>query len=315
MAGVIVFFVTLVGDRVTPGRLVLVFAACALPMVAILVFAFVMAPRSRAESAAGYTTSTRGHQNLDQVDPVTGFVIRRAGSAVLTLPGESSSSRQVLLNESSFGGLRFVETRSARRAKLLSYGGLGVFVVILLAFPLVGLLTGRGSDQFTGVMIFACFIGAVVLMVGVLVMAVSARSRAREKAAAAATPGSVAFTTQRTPELLSALKDLGDEHPRLGRSIPVTVGPAGIELWGANPKDGARVSIPWGRVTHVHPGKFIVAGNKRDFTTLAIHVFQEVDGRSLDVPLPIYGRRNIAFARADQANTVLDAFARFAKIA
>jgi hypothetical protein len=198
---------------------------------------------------------------------------------------------------------------------LLSYGGLGVVVITVLAAPLMGLFARHGANQFTGVIVIACIDGAVFLIVGISLLALSERSRARENAAVAATPGSFAFTTQRTPELLSALEDLGDEHPRLGRSIPVTVGPAGIDLWRANPKNGARISIPWGRVTHVHPGKFIVAGSKRDFTTLAIHVFQDVDGFSVDVPLPIYGRRSIAFARADQANRVLDAFARFTKIA
>jgi hypothetical protein len=190
---IIVFFVTVVTDRVTPERLVLVYAACALPMVAILVSAFATARRSRAESAAGYTTSTGGFQELDQVDPVTGVVIRRAGSAVLTIPGESSSTQGVptgvVLNESSFAGLRFVETRRARRAKLLTFVGLGVFAVAVLGLRLEGQLVGRNAaDQVSAVATFAYAIGGVAVFVGILLLASSGFALAREKAAAAAQP-------------------------------------------------------------------------------------------------------------------------------
>lgn len=78
--------------------------------------------------------------------------------------------------------------------------------------------------------------------------------RRKQVAAVALLPGGTAFITQRTPELVAALKGIGIDQPRVGPQPAVTVGPARLELWGPRSTITPFVTVPWGRSRLRLPG-------------------------------------------------------------
>ncbi len=63
----------------TASDAVLLAGVLLVPALVIVAFVVFVSRRDRAEAAAGYTTQTSGRVAFDQVDPVTGVVIRRGG--------------------------------------------------------------------------------------------------------------------------------------------------------------------------------------------------------------------------------------------
>ncbi len=292
---------------------------CGIALALIAGSTITVARRSKAETAAGYTTRTSGFSEFDQVDPRTGSVIRRAGSAVLTLRARDASAPPagVALNTSSLELTRFPDGGGSSRGRLLLSLILGGFV--LAAFFGGTLVVSASNPEGFGVVALSVLasIGIVVLIVWLTFVGTSAAVRRRIRNATVARPAaSLVFQTQRTPELEDALDKTAFDSSNGGlpAKFAVTIGAEGIELWGGSISNGPRAAIPWSLVDHVHPGRLMVSNGQRSFAANTIHVFVAQDPL-LDLPLPIFGVRGIGYAAPDRANLVLGAFRRHARVA
>jgi hypothetical protein len=155
----------------------------------------------------------------------------------------------------------------------------------------------------------------LAIVLGLTFWAVSASARGRERRVAAVRPTAFAFNTQRTPELAAALGSSGlGAGPRMPAKFVVTVGADGLELWDARHTAAPRVAVPWASVDHAHPGKLLVSNGRRSFAATTIHLFLTGEP-SIDLPFPVMGAKGIAWAGAPYANTVLDAFRPYARVA
>lgn len=159
-------------------------------------------------------------------------------------------------------------------------------------------------------------VAGVAILAGALVVAVifvlmSVYMRRKQAVAVALRPGGTAFITQRTPELLAALKAIGVDQPRLGLQPPVTVGPAGLELWGPLRASTPRVSVPWGDIPYVRPDHFVIFNGRRSFAVLTMQVLHRGSGHLVKMPLPVSGRNGLSLARVDRANALLGVFAHY----
>ncbi|MEY9853918.1 hypothetical protein ABH923_003596 [Leifsonia sp. EB41] len=275
-----------------------------------------MRRRNAAENAAGYTTRSGVLHGFDQVDPNSGVVIRRAGSAVLTKPARphaagSGLSMGAVLNGGSSGGVRFEEPASSTAR--LRFRILMIVLIVLVAGVPVIVIASHGGDTGSALVMVLLVLGVVAVVLGIVYGGTALRTRQKMSVVAARRPDAFVFLSRRTPELEDALDELLGTHGTLGQSVTVSVGALGVELWRVS-ADEPRVAIPWSAIGHVHPGRLLVAVNNREFPARTVHIFLG-DGARLDAPLPVYGRHGITVAGADRANEVLDAFRRYTTVA
>lgn len=298
-------------------RVYVTLIAAVLPMVWTFACFALVRRRDAAESAAGYTTRAGVLHQLDQVDPVTGAVVRRAGSAVLTKPGRQATgdatglSAGAVLNGGSSGGVRF-EGRTGKAAGLL----IGIVVVVLVltvaGAPLI-LASSHGADIGLTLAVVLLVLGVTGVAIAMGYVGTALRTRQKMSVVLLRRPDAFVFLTRLTPELEDALDESQGEHGTLGQSVTVSVGPLGVELWRGS-ADEPRAVIAWSAVGHVHPGRLLVNLGRREYAARTVHIFLG-DGARLDAPLPVYGRHGITVAGADHANEVLDAFRRYTTVA
>jgi len=65
-------------------RVVILFYLEVAALVVSFLLSFWASKQKDRELAAGYTTSSRGYPNLEQVDPSTGLIVRAAGEPLLS---------------------------------------------------------------------------------------------------------------------------------------------------------------------------------------------------------------------------------------
>lgn len=273
--------------------------------------------RDAAETAAGYTTRAGVLHRLDQVDPATGVVIRRAGSAVLTKPGRQAGgdatglSAGAVLNGGSSGGVRFEGTVN-KPARLLVIVVVVVLILLVIGIPLI-VASSNGGDTGVALAVVLLVLGITVVAIAIGYGGPALLTRQKMSAVLRRRPDAFVFLSRRTSELEDALDELLGTHGTLGQSVAVSVGALGVELWRGS-ADEPRVVIPWSAIGHVHPGRLLVNLGRREYAARTIHIFLG-DGARLDAPLPVYGRHGITVAGADRANEVLDAFRRYTTVA
>ncbi len=318
------------GDSLTASDIVLLAVVALAPIAVVLVLVGLVARRDRAEVAAGYTTQTSGRISFDQVDPVTGIVIRRAHSAVRTLPGAADAGSIAQAQGESganaspaSAGARGSETYFSvpphgRRAAVIAYTvAAAIFVGILSAIMLpLALTQPDASDRDALLFALVAAVVGVAIFVAVIIMLGMLWARGRIRRAAAARPGDTLFLSPQTPELRQALKAGGNAKPHLGLGgrFVVSVGDDGIQLWKGSPYREPRVSLPWDRIDHIQAGTLMVAAGKSRVSYRTAHVFQKGAPQPIDVPLPIVSPLGQSAARAPFANKVLSSMARFATV-
>ena len=327
--GATIFFVTqAIQDESSVSEMGQVIIATGLG-VSLLILIGVNIARGRRrllEAAAGYTTMASGRQDLIQLDPVTGIVLRRAGSVVPTTPkhhvatvGKRSGA---VVNASSLDRVvRFVDDPPSVQKKIAIWG-LAIFAIALTAVALSVLFAsskGPGADGLTFQQEGRIGLAGFGMLVTLIAMGTALSQRAKLRAANLVRPDAFVFLTQRTPEIIDALKAIGADRPRLPRHFAVTLGPKGIELWGRGRTEVPRYAAPWNDIEYVHPGRLAVEfGNFSvtfSVTVQALHFFQTVDGRRIDLPFTMFGPRGMNRAATEDANKVLNACSRYTSIA
>jgi len=235
----------------------------------------------------------------------------------MRVPVPSEIAPDTVLGSSPLDTLHFVEIPGAKRKRKQKLWGLGGFLLVIFAvavvLPMAAETTATG-EKMTLLAVVGAAILAGALVVALIFVLMSFYMRGKQAAAVALRPGATAFITQRTPELLAALKAIGIEQPRLGLQPAVTVGPAGLELWGPRRGSTPRVTVPWGDIAYVHPDHFVIFNGRRSFPVLTMQVLHRGSGHLLKMPLPISGRNGLSFARIDRANALLGAFAHYTDV-
>jgi hypothetical protein len=303
-------------SRITPAQ----WAFYLLPIAVAIVVAGLLYwwawRRAQAEGAAGYTTRTSGYTKYDQVNPRTGDVIRRAGSAVLTLPsatgdGADDSGDSGDSGDSSSGAPRFTGKSMARPTKLILWIG-GVVMVLVIALISY---SGFGSDVVDATILFVSMVVGLAVLVGGVFLGVMAYFRGYLTSARQARPEAFLFLTTLTPELQQAATSVDLTLPRT-RNFAVTLSSQGLEFWGRKSSLDPITAVPWSSIVRVQPGRLLVSsGNGRPFAAPTLHVFRNVAGEELDFPVPVFGPRSFSYASPDDANKVLDVVGQYARIA
>jgi hypothetical protein len=274
--------------------------------VSAILFTFAIR-RAKAETIAGYTTRTSGYTAYDQVDPRSGLVLRRAGSAVLTVPkrNEEVGAPGTLPAER----LRFSNDQSMQRRKLLVWIAGPIMLLVILAGS-----WGQAGGGRDGSILLGLALGSVVLIVVVTFVSVAVYMGSYLKTASQDNSGSFVFLSRNTPELRAACLRLGLNLPK-GKYFGVSASNAGLEIWPRKTALGPASVLPWNLVTRVQPGRLIVQNGQSNVPAATLHVFATVDGEQLDFPFPVFGPRGMAFANVTDANAVLDAVSQYARIA
>jgi hypothetical protein len=274
-------------------------------VVGVVGFTF-LGRRSKAESAAGYTTLTRGFATVDQVDPKTGVVIRRAGSVVLTEPSRSGEGE---VSAPASDSLRFTGSKAPRSRVIV----IGVAVVAAIGFAVFGSLSGSHGDLGISIVVVLGLILVVGIIVALSLGGVALYARGFVAPVRAARADTLVFLSQKTPELEDAAG--GEVTLPKSRLFAVSIGTDGLELWGKRKAIDPIAVLPWSSITRIQPGRLMVSNGNNSSRAAALHVFRTSGAVELDFPLPIYGPNGLGFARVNYANTVLDAVARYARIA
>jgi len=303
--------------------------AVLVPMAVVAVLVGIVARRDRAEAAAGYTTQTSGRTSLDQVDPVTGVVIRRAYSAVHTVPdsarsgagdpdgalGEPATTPSPAATGADATQTYFsVPPRGRRAAAIVYIVAAAVFVVILSAIMLPLAFTAPDPSARDGILIaLPVSVFGTALLVAAVMSLVMLRARSRIHRIAAVRPDDTLFLSPQTPELRRALKAASGPAPHLGfgGSFVVSVGLDGIRLWKGTPRHEPRVTLTWDRIDHIQAGTLMVAAGRTTVSYRTAHLFLKGSTPSIDVPLPIVSRLGQMAARAEYANDILSSMARY----
>ncbi|WP_146073142.1 hypothetical protein [Arthrobacter sp. N199823] len=213
---------------------------------------------------------------------------------------------------------QFVEIPGVRRKhKAMLWGLLGLVVLIFLFTAGVAATSGASTPIDVAIpllivgagFVFVLFIFALILIPMVLFM------RRRQAVDKAAQPHTVAFLTQRTPELRAALTAIGQGHQGLGLTPVVTVGPGGIELRRSAQSGAPYATLAWSAVAYVHPEHYVIFNGRRSFPVLTMRVCLRGGGQPVEIPLPIMGRNGLMFAFPDQANFLLGAVGRYCTVA
>lgn len=317
VAGVIILGMGPAESDETIAAFLPVFAVFGVTILIIIGFTVAVGRRSKAETAAGYTTRTSGFAQLDQVDPRTGVVIRRAGSAVFTPPRPPGATTPsgASLNVSSRDATRFPDARPGSRGRAILIIVLAVAVPLVVLFGFLLIVAGNNPDA-QGMLLLSA--GITVVAVALIVLCVfwvtAAASARRLRRVQSARPDAFVFQSQRTPELQAAITagNAIDRRARLPLTFVVTVGSDGLGLWNAR-RDTPEITVRWSEVDHVQPAKLLVSNGRRSFPANTIHVFVE-GSPAVDLPLPVYGTHGLGWADPVRANAVLDAFRPFIRV-
>lgn len=316
-------------DSLTASDFLLLGIVLVTPIVAVFVLVGLVARRDRAEGAAGYTTQTSGRIAYDQVDPATGVVIRRAHSAVRTLPGSADPGSlgdvqppgvaAPPASAASPGSVTyFAVPASGRRAAVIVYTVTAVLFVGILSAIILPIAFTQPDPSERDILLIALVasVVGVALLVAVFIALGVIAARNRIRRVAAVRPVDTLFLSPQTPELRQALKALGDAKPHLGLGgrFVVSIGFDGIQLWKGSAAEGPRFAMSWDRIDHVQAGTMMVAAGKSMVSYRTAHVFQKGEPQPIDVPLPIASPRGQNSARAPYANDVLNAMARFTTV-
>ena len=278
--------------------------------------------RGHVEAAGGYTIMTSGRQDLNEVDPVTGVVIRKAGSVDFTAPRHAAAtagtmSGAVVSASSLDNAVQFAHVPPSLPKKI-GIWGLAIIAIVLIAGAISVLFAssdGQSADLMSVLQTGRIVLVGLGVLVALIVSGTAISQGAKLRTAKAVRPDAFVFMTQRTPELIDALKAIGTDRPRLRQFVAVTLGPKGIELWGRGRTDVPRIALPWNDIDYAHPGRHVVEARHISVAVLALHIIQTVDGRPLDLPFPIFGPRGMNRAGAHDANKVLNVCSRYPSIA
>jgi FtsH-binding integral membrane protein len=319
-------------DTLTASDSVLLAVVVLVPVLAVVVLVRLVARRDRAEAAAGYTTQLSGRTSFDQVDPVTGDVIRRAYSAVHTVPASGDPAphgRQRADGESgatySPAGISTLGSQTyfpvpahGRRTAATAYAvAAALFVAILAVIMLPIALTQPDPSARGGLLIaFVVAVFGTTLLVAVILSINGLRARSRIHRISAVRRDDTLFLSPQTPELRQALKAAADSVPHLGFGgrFVVSVGFDGVRLWKGGSRHEPRVTLTWDRIDHIEAGTLMVAAGKTTVSYRTAHVFLKGSPQPIDVPLPIVSRLGQTAARAEYANEILSSMARYATV-
>ncbi|WEO77745.1 hypothetical protein BJQ94_01465 [Cryobacterium sp. SO2] len=325
MSGVMIFVVTKALQNqsgVSTQGLVAVAAGFGLPVLVLIGLTIVRGRRGNLEAAAGYTTLTNGRLDLNQLDPITGVVLRRAGSVIFRKPKHDAAAGGTTSGPSTYAPqpdsvVRFVDDPPSPLKTVAIWGLVTIGIgMIAVALSLVnGSSHGQSADDLSFPQLGRIVLGGCGILVALTLGGAAVSHRAKLRAARRVRPDACVFLTQRTPQLLDALRNIRADRPRLPQYFAVTLGTQGIELWGRKRSEVPRFVLPWKDIEYVHPGRLSVEF-AQDFsvTVQALHFFQSVDGRPIDLPFTMLGPRGFNRAATRDANKILSACSRFTKI-
>jgi hypothetical protein len=325
MSGVMIFVVTKAlqhQSAVSTQGLVAVAAGFGLPVLVLIGLAVVRGRRGNLEAAAGYTTMTSGRLDLDQLDPITGVVLRRAGSVIYRKPKHDAAAGGMTSGPATNAPqldrvVQFVEDPPSLLKTVAIWGLLtiGIGMIAAALSVLSGSPQGQSADDLSFLQIGRIVLGGCGILVALIFVGSAVSQRAKLRAAKRVRPDGFTFLTQCTPQLIDALRSIRADRPRLPQYFAVTLGTQGIELWGRTRTEVPRFVLPWKDIEYVHPGRLSVEF-AQDFsvTVQALHFFQRVDGRPIDLPFTMFGPRGFNRAATRDANKILSACSRFTNI-
>ncbi|MCL2514439.1 MAG: hypothetical protein FWD85_05705 [Microbacteriaceae bacterium] len=204
------------------------------------------------------------------------------------------------------------QRRRRRNGRIGTAIGVVIGVVLLSLRVYFDRSSWVGLDWGSALLMIAVVAGLALIMWAALASTAAAAQR-RLRAALELRPGASAFGTARTDDLVDALKQAGLPH-RVPAVLTATVGTGGVELWGKAASGVPVLSLSWSAIDHVQPDHEMVSRGRSSADARAVRVFTELGTGRHTFPLPIYGERNLRFAKVDRANEVMAWFAQHARV-
>jgi hypothetical protein len=205
-------------------------------------------------------------------------------------------------------------TAAQRKRRLTNRLVTAVVVVVGVAFGVARLVFSDGGFHLSDLPFMLIALAILLALVWVSLYASSASTARKVKAAAEARMGADVFATARIDELVDALKKAGLSDGRVPAVMAVTVGSAGLELWGKASRGTPLATVPWASVDHVEPEHVFVSRGRatNDARTALVMLTEAAGGEKL--PLPIYGPRALRYADVERGNEILGWFARYTRV-
>jgi hypothetical protein len=199
-------------------------------------------PHEKAETRAGYTTLRRKYPNLQQLDPKTGAVLRRAGEPYLP---RSPFRRD---RDDAHSAAVVPRPTILRRIAPSLIGTVLAIAFAVVVYWVTGILN-RGL--LTSLLVLAL---AAIVFYALAIGIGSIRVRRRLLRLQAASPGEFAFLFAPSNGFVSSLQAVvsldSTPDPRLTRARAATASSTGIRFWqGEPPREVA--ALPWSRVISV----------------------------------------------------------------
>ncbi|MDQ1552334.1 MAG: hypothetical protein QOD50_1756, partial [Actinomycetota bacterium] len=245
-------------------------------MVAGLILQVLTSRAKKRETAAGYTTLRTAHVELDQLDPRSGDVVRKAGEPYLSqhrlLSGFTSTKDAQ--PQSASGRPSFV--RRATNIAIRVGGSVGI--------PLVASIIWGSRDPVVAT--WVGIIAALALVAWVVGLAIGAgMNRARLAALTALDPQSLVFTIISADQFDDAFLEIApDSAPRYP---PVTLGASasqkGLSLWNGRPPEQFGF-IPWSWITSIQIDT--IYRNRTTYPSVLLSIRDPEDGKLVALPLP-----------------------------
>jgi hypothetical protein len=246
-------------------------------LVAALVLQVLAGRVTKRERLAGYTTLRRAHVELDQLDPRSGDVVRKAGEPYLPRRGLFS---ELMSNDDDRQPIRDSPRPSfAHRATSVA-ARIGWSVGILV----VGAIIWGAKDPVAAFWVW--MLAALALVGWVLGLAIGAGvNRSRLTALTEADPHALVFTIISANQFDNALIEIIPDSTRRFSSsrLGVSATAEGLSLWNGRPPEKFGF-VPWSWVTSIQADT--IYRNRTVYPAVLLAVKDSADGKLVALPLP-----------------------------
>ena len=196
-----------------------------------------------------------------------------------------------------------------------------VLVAILIVLGAVPFAQASPDDRLTLLLTVVCALAFAAIVVVISLTATTRLARGKVARVAAQRPAASVFLSAKTTRVRDCLRAAGVEPRHLPLKFAASLSSQGLELWGRDPADGPRLTLPWPQVEHVGAGfQLVSAGRTVVSARTAIVHFQPANGAGsaaaahLTLPLTFYSASGTTYAPSARANELLHAFARWTRV-
>jgi hypothetical protein len=245
-------------------------------LAGVLVLQVFATRATKRELAAGYTTLRRAHVELDQLDPRSGAVVRRAGEPYLPRPGLLSEFMSSDAGRPPGDSPRPSFVRRATNVAARVGWSVGILVVASVIW----------ASKDPAAAFWVWMLAAIALVGWLLGLAIGAGvNRSRLAALTLADPHALVFTiataNQFDDGVIEIAPDSALRYPAVRPGVSASA--EGLSLWNGRLPEKFGF-IPWGWITSIQVDT--IYRNRSTYPAVLLAVKDPDDGKLVALPLP-----------------------------